>query len=503
MNSKRQIILIAISAVAIPASLLGYGPTGHEIVGGIADKVIANTPAAQKIYALTDGITLERASTIADEIKAWDKNGVDDPNSFPSYANKYPKIDKDLREFWRANPPTQDSTSATPSHHWFHYTDVPVLNPQKYADGKTGRTQWDIVNMIGYCVDVVRGDVPEDNPRKITKPVAIILLAHFVGDIHEPLHVGAEYFNRAGQPVDPDKGQAGLEDEGGNTLMLRLTRGRSEVLDKHGLKLHGFWDSETVAANLPAMPADLSREERFKLIEPAKRKIIDRFAKEEPKSWRVPANVALKNYGEFWADDILPVAREAHERLQFINVHETEDQGKTVMAGDAREKNTPDRIGYLDWTKKVVADELHKAGWRLADLLSQAVGSTSTSSTAPIASPEPIIAPPGKAEETPASTEKPPAAPSPPTATAPPQSDFGSYPANYQEIVTTWMKKYSLNGSRIEWQGEPKPGEMPGPDGRNWSGYLVIFNTPDRNSRMKTRSVLIRDGVIVANKGFQ
>jgi S1/P1 Nuclease len=470
MNSKRQIILIAIGALAIPASLLGYGPTGHEIVGGIADKVIANTPAAQKIYALTDGITLERASTIADEIKAWDKNGVDDPNSFPNYANKYPKIDKQLREFWRANPPTPDSTSATPSHHWFHYTDVPVLNPQKYADGKTGRTQWDIVNMIGYCVDVVRGDVPEDNPRKITKPVAIILLAHFVGDIHEPLHVGAEYFNRAGQPVDPDKGQAGLEDEGGNTLMLRLTRGRSEVLDKRGLKLHGFWDSETVAANLPAMPADLSREERFKLIEPAKLKIIDRFAKEEPKSWRAPANVALKNYGEFWADDILPVAREAHERLQFINVHETEDQGKTVMAGDAREKNTPDRVGYLDWTKKVVADELHKAGWRLADLLSQAVGSTSTNATAPIASPEPIIGPPGKAEETPASTEKPPAAPSPPTATAPPQSDFGSYPANYQEIVTTWMKKYSLNGSRIEWQGEPKPGEMPGPDGRNWSG---------------------------------
>src|SRR4029453_13039927 len=58
----------------------------------------------------------------------------------------------------------------------------------------------------------------------------------------------------------------------------------------------------------------------------------------------------LKNYGEFWADDILPVAREAHERLQFINVHETEDQGKTVMAGDAREKKyaRPRRLFGLD-----------------------------------------------------------------------------------------------------------------------------------------------------------
>src|ERR1043166_503421 len=188
-------LLIAIG-FAIQSSLFAYGPTGHEIVGGIADKLIAKTPSAEKIYALTDGITLERASTIADEIKAWDKNGVDDPNAFPHYP-EHPKIDNQLRELWRANPPTQDSKSATPSHHWFHYTDVPVLNLEKYTAGKTGRTQWDIVHMIAYCVDVLRGDVPENNPRKITKPVAVILLAHYAGDIHQPLHVGAEYFNHA------------------------------------------------------------------------------------------------------------------------------------------------------------------------------------------------------------------------------------------------------------------------------------------------------------------
>lgn len=493
MNWNREIILIAIGAIALPSSLLAYGQTGHEIVGGTADKVIANTPAAQKIYALTDGITLERASTIADEIKAWDKNGVDDRNAFPNFA-KNPKIDSQLREFWRANPPTQDSNSATPSHHWFHYTDAPVLNPEKYADGKTGRTQWDIVHMIGYCVEVLRGDVPEDNPRKITKPIAVILLAHYAGDIHQPLHVGAEYFNHAGAAADPDKGQAGVEDEGGNTLILKLFHGTPEMMDKRGLKLHGFWDNDAVMANLPAMPADLSREERFKLIEPAKRKIIDRFGKEQPKNWRAPANTALKNYGEFWADDILPIAREAHERLQFLNVHETVDQGRTVMAGDAREKNTPDRVGYADWSAKVVLDELHKGGWRLADLLTQAVGSTSTNSTAPVAAPEPIIAPQDKSKttSTPISQAPSPAQP----------SDFGAFPANYKEIVIAWMKKYSLDASRIEWQGEPKPSEMPNPSGQRFSGYLVIFNSPNQ-SEMKTRSVLIRDGVIVSNSGFE
>jgi S1/P1 nuclease len=374
MSSIPRELVIAISIVAIRSSLFGYGPTGHEIVGGIADKLIANTPAAEKIYALTDGITLERASTIADEIRAWDKNGVDDLNAFPHYA-EHPKIDKQLREFWRANPPTEDRNSPVPSHHWFHYADVPVLNLEKYSEGKTGRSQWDVVHMLAYCIDVLHGEVTENNPRKITKPIAIILLAHYVGDIHQPLHVGAEYFNHAGQAVDPDRGQAGIEDEGGNLLSLRLTRGRREDMAKRGLKLHGFWDNEGVMANLPAVPADLTREERFKLIEPAKRKIIDRFAKEQPKNWRAPANVALKNYATFWADEILPVAKEAHERLRFVNVHETIDQEKTVMAGDAREKNMPDHVAYADWVKGIVRDELHKAGWRLADLLTQAVGS--------------------------------------------------------------------------------------------------------------------------------
>ena len=373
MTPLSRELLIALG-LAIQCPLFAYGPTGHEIVGGIADKLIANTPAAQKIYALTDGITLERASTIADEIRAWDKDVVDDQSAFPHYP-EHPKIDKQLREFWGANPPTQDQKSPTPSHHWFHYTDVPVLNLQKYAEGRTGRSQWDIVHMISYCVDVLRGETPENNPRKITKPIAVILLAHYVGDIHQPLHVGAEYFNHAGQAVDPDKGETGIGDEGGNTLMLRLFRGTPEQVGKRGLKLHGFWDNEAVMANLPPLPADLFKEERYKLIEPDKQKLVDVFAKQQPQNWRAPANLSLKNYAEFWADDILPTAKEAHERLRFINVHETLDQERTVMAGVAREKNAPDHIGYADWAAKIVRDELHKAGWRLADLLSQAVGS--------------------------------------------------------------------------------------------------------------------------------
>src|SRR5215831_11066315 len=112
MNFAHQGILIAFIVVAFHASILAYGPLGHEIVGAIADERLANTPTAAKVYALLDGMRLEKAALIADEIKGWDKKGVDDPRSFHYTARR--NIDKQLRDFWRANPPMHDPNG--PSH---------------------------------------------------------------------------------------------------------------------------------------------------------------------------------------------------------------------------------------------------------------------------------------------------------------------------------------------------------------------------------------------------
>src|SRR5438309_683911 len=166
---SRAIAGCSCTSVLFTCTSLAYGPTGHEIVGGIADKLLANTPTAARVNALIDGMTLEKAAVIPDEIKSWDKHGADDPSGFPHYSD-HPKIDNQLRDFWRANQPTHDLNSAVPSHHWFHYTDVPVLNAAKYSDGKTGRSIWDIVHMINYCIAVLQGETLDNNPRKITKP---------------------------------------------------------------------------------------------------------------------------------------------------------------------------------------------------------------------------------------------------------------------------------------------------------------------------------------------
>src|SRR6266480_2913904 len=163
--APRHLLLVAIFlAVGFAAPLQAYGPLGHEIVGAMADERLANTPTAAKIRALLNGMTLEKAAVIPDEIKGWDKRGVDDPKSFHYYA--YHKIDMQLRDFWRANQPTHDANSTMPSHHWFHYTDVAVVRVEKYTEAQAGRSRWDVVHMIPYCIDVLQGRLPETNERR-------------------------------------------------------------------------------------------------------------------------------------------------------------------------------------------------------------------------------------------------------------------------------------------------------------------------------------------------
>ena len=360
-------MLIVGMLLALRASAFAYGPLGHEIVGAIADERLANTPTAAKVRALLDGLTLEKAAVLADEIKGWDKKGVNDPRSF--HFSAHWKIDRQLRDFWRSNQPTHEMNSAAPSHHWFHYTDVPVVPPQAYREGTSGRSKWDIVHMITYCVQVLQGRVPEQNERKITKTVALLLLAHYVADIHQPLHVGAEYFDQQRQVTDPDKNKSALGDEGGNTFTLELSDDPPRRRGWHKKKFHGFWDYDAVNALFPQVAGPLWKSELQTQIEPLKKELVHEMAIHEPKNWRMPSSVTIDNYAEMWADEILPIAREAHARLQFRNVKPLLEGDRVVATGEAIEKLAADQMNYRAWATNVVRQELHKAGWRLADLL--------------------------------------------------------------------------------------------------------------------------------------
>jgi hypothetical protein len=50
-------------------------------------------------------------------------------------------------------------------------------------------------------------------------------------------------------------------------------------------------------------------------------------------------------------------------------VHPQQEEDRIVSGGEAVEKTVANQMNYRAWATSVVQQELHKAGWRLADLL--------------------------------------------------------------------------------------------------------------------------------------
>ena len=328
---------------------LGYGSRGHALVGAIADKRLEqNQTVAQKVSDLLGGLTLEQVANLPDFIKSWDDCTFNKHPGKKAVTNKR-RINRELRAFLNANP-----CSSQRFHRNFHFTDVPVMGNEKYADGHVGnvfgigRDRFDIVQMITYCVRVLKGEIKAKNKRAITKAVAIVLLAHYLGDIHQPLHVGAQFFTRKngkGVPFEPSKGNKGFADQGGNKLTLLTLDGT-----KLGKNLHNFWD-------------ELAVDEAFDGTSDAD--TAEQLAAQEPSDWQLSGDA--ETWAEQMADDILPLAREAHDRLSFekINIVTTM---REIQGGNAIEKNTSGD-SYKSWAGGVVKQQIQKGGWRLAALL--------------------------------------------------------------------------------------------------------------------------------------
>ncbi len=345
---------------------LAYGPEGHRMVGAIADECLTKEPAAAKIRELLDGLTLEQAAGLPDSIKAWDRDTPNDPNTW--HLKDHPTIERQLKAFWQANPPTGTDTER-PNHNVYHYTDVPVATAGvKYADAKHGTSKYDIVHMLPYCLKVLNGEVPEKNDRKITKAVALILLAHYVGDIHQPMHVGAQYFTASGV-ADPDKVTA-WGAQGGNLITLLLDRDDRGERSERTAKLHSYWDNDVVrtAKKLIRRDVQAAQKDRGSVSDGD---LIDYLARTEPKAWKEGTAASPKECAEAWANEILPIARQAHDRLEFTEIHLGRTggggSGQTRIVAEERSPQ-PDGVSYADWAGKITRDEVHKAGWRLAEL---------------------------------------------------------------------------------------------------------------------------------------
>ena len=190
-----------------------------------------------------------------------------------------------------------------------------------------------------------------------------MLLVHYVGDLHQPLHVGAEYFDQTGKPINPNTTAHSAADKGGNALSLVLLN-LSDVHATHPGNLHHYWDANAVqtATNNWAQQINPSNPHSVGLDDMAK------FLKNHlPQGWTAEPTIDPAVFAVECANEILPIAQEAHKRLSFSGISENNSSSCVqVTSGTATALPTAD---YHDFAGAVVADEIQKGGHRLADLL--------------------------------------------------------------------------------------------------------------------------------------
>jgi hypothetical protein len=225
----------------LPAS--AWGPDGHHTVAAIAEGLIAGSNAAARVEALLAGVGLRDAAVWADCAK-----GIDPKKGFAyTSAGRFPECkvfetpagEAEMADFVRRNDtncPRQPGDESC--HRQYHYTDE-AIQRSTYAQGKAGTRDFDIVAAVAAAAGVLAGR-PAPAPFAIRdEREALLLLTHYVGDIHQPLHVGAIYLDAQGARVDPDA--AGLDE-------ATVTRGGNQIFtvnpatNRRSANLHQTWD---------------------------------------------------------------------------------------------------------------------------------------------------------------------------------------------------------------------------------------------------------------------
>lgn len=170
---KKLLGAIFLLANIFSLSATDWGQTGHRVIGEVAQQYL--TPkTAQTIAKLLDGASLAFVSTFADEIRS--------DSRYQSYAP-------------------------------WHYLNMPL---DKIYGEVTPNPKGDVVQAINTCIQVLQ----DPNAAKDDKAFHLRLLVHFVGDLHQPMHVGR------------------AEDRGGNDITVYWFGKKTN--------LHRLWDSQLI-----------------------------------------------------------------------------------------------------------------------------------------------------------------------------------------------------------------------------------------------------------------
>lgn len=316
--------------LAIAPLAKAWGPAGHQAVGAIADQLIAGTHAATRVRSIL-GTTLQSASVWADCAKGvQQKNGVYSYATAGQYAEcklyERPASEALLVDFVKRNATrcTSNASDEQCRHKAYHYTDVAELHDH-YDHQYAGTSDHDIVSAIDACIAVLQGHAAPAPFNIKNKKEALRLLSHYVGDIHQPLHVAAIYLDATGHEIDPD---AGSYDP------ATATRGGNSIKDG-SQNLHAEWDGipTSLATKLRA-PAGVAEARQTPLTAGS------------PETWATQ-----------WASETIVQGKAAFAGLQFSPQASDHTWPATHPASYAKNRQALQRAQLL------------KAGARLAQIL--------------------------------------------------------------------------------------------------------------------------------------
>lgn len=256
--------------------VLAWGWQGHQYVANIAYDLL-NPAARKQVNALLGANGAGKPVSLADAAVwpdcARDITGPDNgPKRFKK--TKYTSnvcvpiaADTALRA-WMEDYADRNWTNCVYAgqprgcHKAFHFDDVNVHEHGDYKPDYFGAEKSDVVRAIKAAITVLQCPVgqvcPFEGPFNIKdKREALFLLTHFVGDVHQPLHVGAVYLQAGGA-----SGDDGAQTAGGNLLLLSPGDTADnlhhdwDTIPK-GLGVHAPASVVSAACKVPTVNADL------------------------------------------------------------------------------------------------------------------------------------------------------------------------------------------------------------------------------------------------------
>ncbi len=173
MKNYRFFFLVIFFSSLLLNATEDWGKTGHRTTGEIAEKHLSKK-AKRKIKELLDGQSIAFVSNYGDEIKSDKK-------------------------YWDFSP--------------WHYVNFPF---ESTYDEHPKSEKGDIIRGINTCIEVLKSDIS----TREEKVFYLKMLIHFIGDLHQPMHIGL------------------AKDKGGNDFQVRWF--------DQGTNIHRVWDTDMI-----------------------------------------------------------------------------------------------------------------------------------------------------------------------------------------------------------------------------------------------------------------